>query len=59
MDLAFIALTLGFFAASWWLVRACESMEESKWTASTSSACWWRSPWPSTCSWLCWSRSAS
>jgi hypothetical protein len=29
MDIAFIALTLGFFAASWWLVRACESLEES------------------------------
>ena len=30
MDIAFIALTLGFFALSWWFVRACESLEESK-----------------------------
>lgn len=27
MDIAFIALTLGFFAASWWFVRACASLE--------------------------------
>lgn len=30
MDIIFIALTLGFFGLSWWLVRACESLEESK-----------------------------
>ena len=27
MDIAFIALALGFFAASWWFVRACASLE--------------------------------
>lgn len=27
MDVAFIALALGFFAASWWFVRACASLE--------------------------------
>ena len=26
MDFAFIALTLAFFAASWWFVRACASL---------------------------------
>lgn len=30
MDIVFIALTLGFFALSWWFVRACGSLEESK-----------------------------
>jgi hypothetical protein len=30
MDIAFIVLTLGFFAASWLLVRACERLEELK-----------------------------
>jgi hypothetical protein len=33
MDLAFLALALGFFAASWWFVRACASLapaEEEK-----------------------------
>ena len=27
MDIAFLALTLAFFAASWWFVRACASLE--------------------------------
>lgn len=27
MDFAFLALTLVFFAASWWFVRACASLE--------------------------------
>jgi hypothetical protein len=27
MDLAFLGLTIGFFAASWWLVRACAALE--------------------------------
>ncbi len=27
MDIVFIALTLGFFAASWWFVRACAVLE--------------------------------
>jgi hypothetical protein len=27
MDFAFIALTLVFFALSWWFVRACASLE--------------------------------
>lgn len=30
MDIAFIALTLGFFAASWWFVRACASLEPAQ-----------------------------
>lgn len=30
MDLAFIALTLGFFAASRWFVRACASLEPAQ-----------------------------
>ena len=30
MDIAFIALTLVFFAASWWFVRACESLEPAQ-----------------------------
>lgn len=30
MDLAFIALTLGFFTASWWFVRACASLEPAR-----------------------------
>jgi hypothetical protein len=27
MDILFIALGLGFFAASWWFVGACASLE--------------------------------
>jgi len=27
MDIAFVALTIVFFAASWWFVRACASLE--------------------------------
>jgi len=27
MDILFIALALGFFAASWWFVRLCASLE--------------------------------
>ena len=27
MDIAFIVLALVFFAASWWFVRACASLE--------------------------------
>jgi hypothetical protein len=27
MDIAFIALAIGFFAASWWFVRACAALE--------------------------------
>jgi hypothetical protein len=33
MDLLYIGLTIGFFAASWWFVRACASLapaEEDK-----------------------------
>ena len=30
MDFAFIALTLGFFVASWWFVRACASLEPAQ-----------------------------
>jgi hypothetical protein len=30
MDIAFIALALGFFAASWWFVRACASLEPAQ-----------------------------
>jgi hypothetical protein len=30
MDLAFLALTMGFFAASWWFVRACAAMEPAQ-----------------------------
>jgi hypothetical protein len=30
MDIVFIALTVGFFAASWWFVRACASLQEEK-----------------------------
>jgi hypothetical protein len=33
MDILFIALGLGFFAASWWFVRVCASLapaEEDK-----------------------------
>jgi len=30
MDFAFIALTVVFFAASWWFVRACASLEPKK-----------------------------
>ena len=30
MDIAFIALTLGFFALSWWFVRACGSLEPAQ-----------------------------
>jgi hypothetical protein len=30
MDIAFIALVLGFFAASWWFVRACASLEPAQ-----------------------------
>jgi hypothetical protein len=27
MDIVYLALGIGFFAASWWLVRACASLE--------------------------------
>lgn len=27
MDIAFVALILAFFAASWWFVRACAALE--------------------------------
>jgi len=27
MDIAFVALTIVFFAASWWFVLACASLE--------------------------------
>lgn len=27
MDILFLLLTIGFFAASWWLVHACASLE--------------------------------
>ncbi len=27
MDIAYIALALGFFAASWWFVNACAALE--------------------------------
>lgn len=27
MDLAFVVLTVVFFAGSWWFVRACASLE--------------------------------
>lgn len=30
MDIAFIVLTAGFFAASWWFVRACAALEPAK-----------------------------
>jgi hypothetical protein len=30
MDIVFIAVTIGFFAASWWFVRACASLEPAK-----------------------------
>lgn len=30
MDIAYIALAFGFFAASWWLVRACAALENKK-----------------------------
>ena len=30
MDIVFIALTIGFFAASWWFVRACAWLREEK-----------------------------
>jgi len=30
MDIAFVALTLVFFAASWWFVRACASLEPAE-----------------------------
>jgi hypothetical protein len=29
MDVAFLALTLVFFAASWWFVRAAASLESA------------------------------
>jgi len=63
MDILFVLLTLGFFTLSWGFARLCAALEpareEKRWTASTSSACWWRSAWPSTCSWPCSNRSAS
>jgi len=30
MDFAFIALTIVFFGASWWLVLACASLEHKE-----------------------------
>lgn len=30
MDLAYIALALGFFALSWWFVYACASLEPAQ-----------------------------
>ena len=30
MDIVFIALTIGFFAASWGFVRACAALEPVK-----------------------------
>jgi hypothetical protein len=30
MDIAFITLTLGFFAASIWFVRACAALEPAR-----------------------------
>jgi hypothetical protein len=30
MDIAFLVLALGFFAASWWFVRACASLEPAQ-----------------------------
>ena len=27
MDFVYIALSIGFFTASWWFVRACASLE--------------------------------
>ena len=27
MDIFYLALGIGFFAASWWFVRACASLE--------------------------------
>jgi hypothetical protein len=30
MDIAFIALTLVFFGLSWWLIRACASLEPAQ-----------------------------
>jgi hypothetical protein len=30
MDIVYIVLILGFFAASWWFVRACASLEPAQ-----------------------------
>ncbi len=30
MDFLFIALAVGFFAASWWFVRACAALEHGE-----------------------------
>jgi hypothetical protein len=30
MDILYIALTIGFFAASWWFVHACASLEPAQ-----------------------------
>jgi hypothetical protein len=30
MDILYIALGLGFFAVSWWFVRACASLEPAQ-----------------------------
>jgi hypothetical protein len=30
MDFVYIALTIGFFALSWWFVRACASLEPAQ-----------------------------
>jgi len=30
MDILYIALTIGLFAASWWFVRACASLEPAQ-----------------------------
>jgi hypothetical protein len=30
MDIAYVVLALGFFAASWWLVRACAALGEER-----------------------------
>lgn len=30
MDFIFIVLTFGFFALSWWFVRACASLEPAR-----------------------------
>ncbi len=30
MDLVFIVIGIGFFAASWWFVRACAALEPAE-----------------------------
>jgi hypothetical protein len=30
MDFIYLALTVGFFALSWWFVRACASLEPAQ-----------------------------